>query len=75
MNRELVAKCYVEDENFRREYEALMEEKKKALDVVKKNYIPNFRGYVMKEEQIEAEFEQKVADLCSAVESVAEKNA
>ena len=71
----LVAKCYVEDENFRKEYESLMEQKKGAMDVLKKNYIPNCKVYKLKEAEIEAEFMQKITDLCSAVESVAEKNA
>lgn len=73
MNRELIAKCYVEDENFRREYESLMEQKKGAMDVLKKNFIPNCKVFKMKEQEIESEFAQKVADLCSAVESVEEK--
>lgn len=73
MNRELIAKCYVEDENFRREYETLMEQKKKELDVVKKNFIPSYKVYKIKEEEIEAAFVKKLTDLCSAVESVEEK--
>lgn len=60
-----IAKCYVENEAFRKEYEALMEQKNKALVEVKKNYIPSYKNYKIKEEQIETEFAQKVADLCS----------
>lgn len=78
MNYELVAKCYVEDESFRKEYESLMEQKKDAMDVLKKNYIPNFRGFMIKEKQIGDEFAQKVADLCkqtteALADTVAEK--
>ena len=65
MNRELIAKCYVEDENFRKEYESLMEQKKGAMDVLKKNYIPNCKVYKLKEAEIEAEFMQKITELCS----------
>lgn len=73
MNHELIAKCYAEDENFRKEYESLLEQKNKELDVVKKNYIPNFRGFMIKEKQIEAEFVKKLTDLCSKASE--EKNA
>ena len=74
----LVAKCYCESESFRKEYESLMEEKKKELDVVKKNFIPSYKVYKIKEEQIEDEFAQKVADLCkqtteALADTVAEK--
>lgn len=75
MNRELIAKCYVEDENFRREYESLMEQKKGAMDVLKKNFIPNCKVFKMKEQEIESEFAQKVADLCSAAAEAEVKKA
>lgn len=61
----LVAKCYSESEDFRNEYKAAMEEKKGAMDVLKKNFIPNHTVFKLKESEIEAEFAQKVADLCS----------
>lgn len=60
-----IAKCYAESESFRAEYRAAMEKKNKALVEVKKNYIPSYKNYKIKEEQIETEFAQKVADLCS----------
>ena len=61
----VIAKCYCESEDFRNEYKAAMEEKNKALDEVKKNYVPNCKVFKMKEQEIETEFAQKVADLCS----------
>ncbi len=70
-----IAKCYSESEDFRNEYKAAMEEKNKALDEVKKNYIPNCKGYKIKEEQIEGAFAQKVADLCSAAAGAEVKKA
>ena len=69
----VIAKRYVEDKTFRNEYESLMEQRKGAMDALKKNFIPNHTVFKLKESEIESEFAQKVADLCS--KTVEEKKA
>ena len=59
----LIATCNIEAGRFRNEYRALEAEKKKALEEMQKNFIPNSPGYKKRNEEIEAEFTAKVSEL------------